>query len=376
MTEAVPFSDLKVAIVHYWLVGMRGGEKVIEDICMLFPQADLYTHVAIPENLSDALNRHSITETFVGRLPGAKKHYQKYLPFMPRALESLDLTGYDLVISSESGPAKGVITDPDTVHLCYCHSPMRYIWDQYHVYRAQAGRVAKLIMPLMAPSLRLWDHASAARPDHIIANSEFIRRRISKSWGRDASVIHPPVDLSAFQPGDPDAIGEFYLYVGELVSYKRPDLMVEAFNASGKPLVVIGEGAEKAALEQMASSNVTFLGRASFDVLKDHYARCRALVFPGVEDFGIIPLEAMASGRPVIAYAKGGALETVTEGKTGTFFTEQTPEALNAAIARLEADLLPQMDPKAIAADMTRFSRDRFRDEFAAAVTEHLARHG
>lgn len=189
---------MKVAIVHYWLVGMRGGEKVIEEFCKLYPDADIFTHAAIPENLSDTIRRHKITETFIARLPGGRKHYQKYLPLMPHALEALDLTGYDLVISSESGPAKGIITHPDALHICYCHSPMRYIWDQYHIYRAEAGRLTRLMMPWLAHKLRIWDMASAARVDHFVANSGFIARRIAKSWRRKAAVIYPPVDVSAF----------------------------------------------------------------------------------------------------------------------------------------------------------------------------------
>ena len=231
-----PFAGLKVAIVHYWLVGMRGGEKVIEELCEMFPGADIFTHVARPENLSATLLKHRITESFVGRLPGAKSHYQKYLPFMPRALEGFDLTGYDLVISSEAGPAKGVICDPDAVHVCYCHSPMRYIWDQYHVYRAGAGRLTRWVMPWLAHRLRVWDQSSAARVDHVIANSHFIQRRVAKTWGRESDVVHPPVDLQAFRPGEADQVGDHYLYVGELVGYKRPALMIDAFNHSGRPL--------------------------------------------------------------------------------------------------------------------------------------------
>lgn len=377
MLDHFDFSDLKVAIVHYWLVGMRGGEKVIEELCTLFPQADIFTHAAIPENLSDRLRQHKITETFIARLPGGRKHYQKYLPLMPRALEALDLSGYDLVISSEAGPAKGVITDPDTLHLCYCHSPMRYVWDQYHVYRAQAGRAARAIMPLFAPSLRLWDHASAARPDEIIANSNFVRARVAKSWGRDARVVHPPVNLAAFQPGPPSEVDDYYLYVGELISYKRPDLMIEAFNDSGRRLLIIGDGAERADLEARAKSNIRFLGRADFQTLRHHYQRCQALIFPGVEDFGIIPLEAMACGRPVLAYGKGGALETIAPGRTGLFFDTPSVQSLNAVIDHFEQDLAQRLDPQIMAAHVAQFSQDRFRHEFSQIVADHLpgARH-
>lgn len=364
----------RVAIVHYWLVGMRGGEKVIEELCRLYPDADIYTHVADPAKLSDTIRRHKITETFIARMPKGRKLYQKYLPFMPRALEALDLTGYDLVISSEAGPAKGIITDPDTLHVCYVHSPMRYIWDQYHVYRAQAGRMTRLLMPLIAHPLRVWDATSAMRVDHFIANSKFIARRVAKSWRREATVIHPPVDVAAFRRDTPAELGDFYLYAGELISYKRPDLVVEAFNRSGKPLVVIGDGAASASLRQMAGSNVTFLGRVSFDVLKDHYARCRALVFPGIEDFGIMPLEVMASGRPVIAYAKGGAEETVVDGRTGIHFHEQSVPALEAAIARCEA-MMDDFDPDVLLRHAEAFSAEVFRDRISNFITEKLADH-
>ncbi|MEL6700058.1 MAG: glycosyltransferase [Pseudomonadota bacterium] len=361
---------MRIAIVHYWLVGMRGGEKVIEEISKIFPEADIFTHVAIPENLSERLRGHKITESFIARLPGGRKHYQKYLPLMPRALEAFDLTGYDVVISSESGPAKGVITDPDALHLCYVHSPMRYIWDHYWIYQSQAGRLARMAMPLFAPGLRLWDTASAARVDHFVANSAFIARRVAKTWRREAHVIHPPVDVEGFRPQEtvqapaPDAP---YLYAGELVSYKRPDLAVDACTRSGRPLVVIGEGAARADLERRAGPNVTFLGRVSFEVLKQNYRDCRALIFPGVEDFGIIPLEVMMSGRPVIAYGKGGACETVVHGKTGLLFDAQSVDATEAALTAFEAQS-GSIIPEACMAHAAGFDAARFRRDLSAHI--------
>ena len=271
----------RVALIHYWLVGMRGGEKVLEALCRMYPQADIYTHVYTPATISDTIKRHRIFETSVGRLPFAAKLYQSYLPFMPRALEEIDLTGYDLVISSEAGPAKGVIVPPDAFHLCYCHSPMRYLWDQYHIYRNSAGFLKRLMMPHLAHRLRSWDVTSAARVDQFVANSNHVAARINKYWRRDAAVVHPPAELEAFQPVDADKVGDFYLWVGELAPYKRPDMMIEAFNELGLPLVVIG-GPQKTreALEAKAKSNITFLGRTGFDVLRDHMSRCRALIFP------------------------------------------------------------------------------------------------
>ena len=363
---------MRVAIVHYWLVGMRGGEKVIEELCKIFPEADLFTHVAIRENLSPRLRSHSITESFIARLPGGRRHYQKYLPLMPRALEGFDLTGYDLVISSEAGPAKGVITDPDCLHVSYVHSPMRYIWDQYWAYQAQAGWLARLAMPLFAPSLRQWDMASAARVDYIIANSEFVARRISKAWGRKSTVIHPPVDVAAFAPSrmpDPAGPNSPYLFAGELVSYKRPDLVVDACTRLGRPLVVIGDGPARADLERRAGPTVTFLGRVDFKTLKANYRNCRALVFPGIKDFGIVPLEVMMSGRPVIAFGKGGATETIVEGQTGMFFHAQTVDAVADAIKDFEADPAP-ISPEATMAWARKFSAKRFRRQFTGYLAE------
>lgn len=361
---------MKVAIVHYWLVGMRGGEKVVEEICKIFPEADIFTHAAIPENLSDTLNGHKITETFIAKLPGARKHYQKYLPLMPRALEALDLTEYDLVISSESGPAKGVITDPDTLHICYVHSPMRYIWDHYWVYKSQAGLVARLLMSFFAHRLRLWDTISAARVDVVIANSKFIQNRIAKAWRRDAVVLHPPVDLSAFKTAVPPPLPKPdapYLFAGELVGYKRPDLVVEACTRLNRPLVVIGDGTAKERLVAMAGPTVSFLGRVDFETLKAAYRDCRALIFPGIEDFGIVPLEVMASGRPVLAFGKGGALETVVAGTTGDFFTSQTTDAVISAITEFE-DRVEPYSPADCIAQAEKFSAERFRQEMVGII--------
>ncbi|WP_226629369.1 glycosyltransferase [Alloyangia pacifica] len=362
---------MKIALVHYWLVGMRGGEKVLEELCKLFPNADIYTHVAIPEKLSDTLNAHRITETFIGNLPGARKHYQKYLPLMPHALEALDLSEYDLVISSESGPAKGVITRPDAVHICYVHSPMRYIWDQYHVYRKQSGFITRAIMPILAHKLRIWDVTSARRIDKLVANSKFVAKRTRKFWGRDADVIYPPVNTSEFRPKEYQEPQDFYLYAGELASYKRADLAIKAFKGSKRKLVVIGEGSERAKLEEMAGENITFLGKVPFDELKRHYAQCKALIFPGVEDFGIIPVEVMASGRPVIAYAGGGALETVVDGETGVLFDEPSSKCLTEAMEKLEATY-KKFDQKKIIEHAEQFSNCRFQKEIMEMISRSV----
>ena len=350
---------MRVAIIHYWLVGMRGGEKVLEELCLLYPHADIFTHVHDAGRTSAAINRHKITTTYISRLPFPRKLYQKYLPFMPSALEELDLTGYDLVISSESGPAKGVITHPNAVHICYCHSPMRYLWDQYHTYRTNASWLTRLVMSLTMPALRAWDVASSAHVDHFIANSSFIARRIAKVYRRESTVIFPPVDLEAFSVAAQPS-RDFYFYIGQLVPYKRVDLAVAACTRLGRRLVVVGTGSEAARLRAMAGPTVEFRGWASAEDLGACYQNCRGLLFPGEEDFGIVPLEAMASGRPVIAYGSGGALDTVVDGVTGVFFDEQSVDDLAAAITRFEA-MEECFDPQAIRQHARGFGRDIFR---------------
>ncbi|MGY2904819.1 glycosyltransferase [Bradyrhizobium sp. URHC0002] len=348
---------MKVAIIHYWLVGMRGGEKVIEALCEMYPQADIFTHVYVPEMISEKIKKHRIIPTFINALPRAASMYKTYLPLMPLALEQLDLRGYDLVISSESGPAKGVIPPSDALHVCYCHTPMRYIWNMYHDYRDSAGLVTRLLMPPLSHYLRTWDVASAARVDSFVANSTTVAGRIHRYYGANATVIHPPVDTDAFAVAAPSEIGDFYLMAGELVSYKRPDLAVRAFNEMKMKLVVIGGGEMLDKIRDLAGPTVTVMGSQPFDVLKHHYARCRALIFPGEEDFGMVPVEAMASGRPVIAFGKGGATETVMEGVSGTFFAEQTVQAITSAVKRL-AD--SNIDPARIVEHARLFGREQF----------------
>ena len=365
---------MKVAIVHYWLVGMRGGEKVVEALCEMYPQADIFTHVYVPDAVSDRIRAHKVTTTFVGRLPRAPKAYRNYLPLMPLALEQLDLSGYDLVISSESGPAKGVIAPAEALHVCYCHSPMRYLWNMYHEYRRTAGRLQRLLMPPLAHYLRMWDASAANRVDLFVANAEIVARRIEKYYRRDAEVVHPPVDVASFAPVDPNEVGDFYLMVGELVAYKRPDLAVKAFNATGRKLRIIGGGERLSEIRALAGPNVEVLGPQPFDVLRRDYARCRGLIFPGEEDFGIVPVEAMASGRPVIAFGRGGALETVLDGRTGVLFEEQTVESLNAAVERCERCERMTFSPAALRVHAERFGKERFKQEFGALVDAELAR--
>lgn len=358
---------MKVAIVHYWLVGMRGGEKVVEAICELFPEADIFTHVYCADRISEGIRCHNVKTTFISRLPFSQKHYQSYLPLMPFALEQLDLREYDLVISSESGPAKGVITRPDALHVCYCHTPMRYVWSGYHSYRGRSNPLIRMLMPPLMYRLRLWDFASASRVDHFIANSHNVAERIMKYYRREATVIYPPVELlgldTAKRPED------FYLFVSQLVPYKGADIAIEAFNRLGKRLVVIGHGEDHARLRKLAGPNIEMLGWQDGATLKDYYARCKALIFVADEDFGMVPVEAMSTGRPVIAYSRGGALETVIPGETGVLFDEQTPDSLIGAVEQFEA-LEHTFDRARIARHAKRFSKGVFKKQMA----EHLSR--
>ena len=348
---------MRVAIVHYWFVGMRGGEKVVEALLRQFPDADVYCHVYDPGAISPLIAGSIRGTTFINRLPFAKTRYQAYLPLMPLALEQLDLRGYELVISSESGPAKGVIVDPEALHLCYCHSPMRYVWDMYHDYRASAGWLTRFLMPPVMHYLRVWDVTSANRVSHFICNSHYVAARVRQYYRRSASVIHPPVALDEFEPVA--EIDDYYLFVGQLVDYKRADLAVEAFNANGRPLKVVGNGPQMKCLKASAGTNVELLGKVDATQLKQLYARCKALIFPGVEDFGIVPLEAMASGRPVIALGQGGALETVVDGETGVLFSHQSIDSLNEAILRFEQSV-DRFHSPVLRRHAEQFSEDRF----------------
>lgn len=305
----------------------------------LYPEADLFLHVGDEGLIRSTVGekfRGKIKTTFISSMPFAKKYYQKYLPLMPLALEQLDLSGYGLVITSESGPSKGVITDPEAIHICYCHSPMRYIWDMYHSYLNNAGKIIRILFPLIAHWLRIWDFASAARVDFFISNSNFVSQRINKTYKRSSVVIPPPVEVSKFNWDRPRS--DFYLCLGQLVGYKRVDLAVEAFNELNLPLIVIGEGEEMSRLTMKAKANIVFLGRQPFEVVKNHLETCRALIFPGTEDFGIVPVEAMAAGAPVIAFKKGGILDTVLDGETGILFEDQTCESLERAVRYFESN--------------------------------------
>ncbi|MBZ9604319.1 glycosyltransferase family 4 protein [Phyllobacterium chamaecytisi] len=363
--------QLRVAIVHYWLVSMRGGEKVVEELCRMFPQADIFTLVCNPDRISDFLKTRNIRTSFLQKIPGAKRHYTKMLPLMPFALEQFDLQEYDLVLSSESGPAKGVITRADALHICYCHSPMRYIWDQFHVYRLGLPWLGRALMSITAPMLRAWDVTTASRVDVFVANSSYVANRIQRFYDRDSAVIHPPVATDDFAVGR--GKGEFYLYAGQLTAYKRPDIAVRACTESGRKLIVIGEGEQAAYLKSIAGPTVQFLGHQPFPVLRDHLSRCRALLFPGTEDFGILPVEAMASGRPVLAFDAGGARETVSSSHVGLRFAVQSKESLLDAMVSFE-EIEDDFDPHAIRDHALKFSSMVFRDRLTALIDEQLSR--
>lgn len=368
---------MRVAIIHYWLVGMRGGEKVVEALCRMYPQADIYTHCVRLEALSPLLRQQRIQTTFIQSLPRSQQWYKHYLPLMPLALEQLNLRGYDLVISSESGPAKGVLVPARTPHVCYCHTPMRYLWDFYHEYLQAAGWCTRLLMRPLFHYLRLWDVASAQRTDRVVANSNEVAQRVARWWGREARVVHPPVDVQHFAspqaaPGENPAVApregkNYYLYFGQLVAYKRVDVAIAACTARGRRLIVAGDGEERERLQALAGPSVTFEGRVDDARLQELYASCRGLLFPGEEDFGIVPVEAMAAGCPVFTYGRGGTLETVVDGETGLFFPAQTPEALDEALTRFESGEVV-FDPAVIRRRAELFTEARFQEGFAAEV--------
>jgi glycosyltransferase involved in cell wall biosynthesis len=368
----------RIAIVHYWFVNRRGGERVVETMAKMFPQADLFSLVVDPEKLHPTLRERSITASFLQKVPGGRRWHRHMLPFYPFALEQFDLSDYDLVLSSESGPAKGVLTNSRTCHVCYCHSPMRYLWYFYHGYKngRTLGAFSRPIFSWVSHYLRMWDSLSAQRVDHFVANSRTVAARIRKHYRREAAVIHPPVNIRAgYLAG---RIEDYYLFVGQLVDYKRVDLAIEACNRLGRRLHVVGEGEQYKTLRRLAGPSITFCGQLSDQELHEQYAHCRALVFPGEEDFGIVPVEAMSFGRPVIAYGRGGATETVrgfspqdstvAATSSGLFFEKQTAESLIEAMLAFER-VQSQFSPFGIKQSVERFDESHF----TASLGEFLA---
>lgn len=366
---------MKVAIVHDWLTGMRGGEAVLEAIAELYPGAPIHTLIAFPEALSPGLRARPIVTTWMQRLPGVRERYRHFLPLMPFAIESLDLSAYDLVVSSSHCVAKGVRKREGAFHACYIHAPMRYMWDRFGDYfsPAKSGWITRTAARMLRPWFQRWDRRSSRGVDLFVANSGFIASQVGRIYQRPAQVLHPFASLSRFlsSPRRPDL---FYLMVGAFAPYKRVDLAIEAFNQLGLPLWIVGSGQEEARLRAMAGPTIRFFGSADDETVSDLYSRCRAFVFPGVEDFGITPLEAMASGAPVIAFAEGGALETVTP-ETGVFFAEQTVHAIEAAIRQVESPDFQAGAARREWACRSRaaaFEREAFKERFGRLVEKAM----
>jgi len=328
---------VKTALVHDWLTGMRGGEKVLLSLARLFPTAPIFTLVHVKGSVSPELEARDIRTSFLQRFPGIGRRYRYFLPLFPRAAAALDLSDFDVVISSSHCAAKGVRAPPRALHLCYCHTPMRYVWDRYDDYFGP-GRVSPLasrIIPVIAEGLRAWDIATAAGVDRFAANSLHVAGRIRRYYGRDAAVIPPPVDTSFFTPG-PGGAASYDLVVSALAPYKRIDLVVDAYRGTGRAVKIVGTGPEESRLATSSPKEVCFLGQVADSELRDLYRGCRAVVMPGVEDFGIVPVEAMACGRPAVVFAQGGGPESVVPGETGLIFNEPTAASLRAAVDSLE----------------------------------------
>lgn len=358
-----PAAGPRVALVHDWLTGMRGGERCLEVFCELFPDAPVFTLLHVPGSVSPVIERHRIVASFVQSLPSAATRYRHYLPLFPAAVRGLSLTGHDLVISLSHCVAKAVRVPTGALHLCYCFTPMRYVWDLEADYARDAGWLTRLALPPLAAALRRWDQRTDGVHE-FVAISRHIADRIRRVYGRPAEVIHPPVDVARFRLAE--TLDDYYLVVSALVPYKRVDLAVAAAGRLGRRLLVVGTGPEEARLRAMASPTVSFLGWRPDAEVAELYARCRAVLFPSVEDYGIVPLEAAAAGRPTIALARGGALETMVEldaagpePPTAVLFAEPTVDALAAAMTTFEA-AADRFDPRALRARAARFDRPRF----------------
>jgi glycosyltransferase involved in cell wall biosynthesis len=367
---------MKVAIIHDWLVTYAGAERVLEQMLLAYPEADLFSLIDfVPREERGFLGGRPVHTSFLQRIPSMRDRYRRFMPLMPLAVEQFDLSGYDLVISSSYAVAKGVLTGPDQLHLCLCHSPMRYAWDLQHQYLHETGLdhgIRGAMARWMLHRLRIWDLRTANGVDGFIAVSHFIARRIWKVYRREASVIYPPVDIESFTPGI--SREDFYVTASRMVPYKRMDVLVEAFAAMpARRLVVIGDGPEARRIRAKGAPNILFLGQQPLDALRDHLQRARAFVFAAQEDFGIAPLEAQACGTPVIAYGKGGALESIRgldePSPTGIFFEEPTPAAVVASVELFERQE-QRITPEACRRNALRFGPQRFRDELRAYVDQ------
>ncbi|MEK7529075.1 MAG: glycosyltransferase [Patescibacteria group bacterium] len=356
----------RVALVADWLTNRGGAERVILALRDIFPHAPVYTSVYNPDRLPGFENCTVVT-SFIQKLPFAKTKHFIYLPLMPYAFEQFDFSNFDIVISSAHSAAKGIITKPRTLHISYCHSPMRYCWDNSHEYVEQYGIPSLLRRPAerLLSRLRVWDRVAADRVDFFIANSKYIKKRIQKYYRRDSTVIYPPVDTSFF--GGKPQTSEYYLAVGRLTPYKKFDLIIEVFNELKWPLVIVGDGKDMNSLKKKAGPTIRFLGNISDEELRDVYMKAKALVFPQVEDFGIAPVEAMSAGKPVIAYAEGGALETINPGLSGLFFEEQKPESLKKALLEFEA---MRWTPSDVRKHAGQFDKKLFQEQILQFVEE------
>ncbi len=367
---------MKVAIVHDWLVTYGGAERVVEQMLKMYPEADIFTLVYDEKKMGKIFPKEKVHTSFVQKIPKATKLYTKFLSLMPKAFESFDLTSYDLVIASSSSCAKGVITSPNTAFVAYIHSPMRYAWDLYYDYFKRSGKITRFFMKRQMGAIRQWDFLSSQRINVLVANSSYIKKRIKKFWNRDAKVIFPPVDTDRLSPGNME-IEDFYVVFSRFVSYKRVDLAISACGQLGRKLVVIGSGSQEAELKALASkyrnAEIKFTGRISDEEVQTYLQKCRGMIFSAEEDFGIIPVECQACGRPVIAFGKGGALETVVDGTTGIFFDQQTEESLKNAILRFEdLDKAGTFKTDVIVGHAQKFSSERFRKELQSVIDETL----
>lgn len=366
---------MKVAIIHDWVIGMRGGEKVLEQLCRLFPTAEIFTLFYIPENVSSIIQEHNVHTSILQKIPGALKHYRYLLPLFPKAVSLWKFDRFDLVISISHCVAKGVRVPKNTPHICYCLTPMRYIWDNFESYFApgRSSFIVRNAMKLLRPYLQHWDVRSSSGVDYFIAISQFIAHRIQKYYNRRAEIIYPPVDTEFFHPSRSVEKEIFYLIVSALVPYKRIDIAVSAFNKlNDKKLKIVGVGPEYLRLKRMCKNpNIEFLGSVSGEKLRQLYRKARALIFCGIEDFGIAMVEAQACGTPVIAFARGGATEIVTHRETGILFPEQSPDALIDALLTLEQT---EFSPERLRESALRFSAERFRYKFTDFIQRRMGR--
>ncbi len=360
---------MKVALIHDHLAQDGGAEKVLKVLAEMFPQAPIFTLLCEKKNVDKYYKNRQIQTSIIQKLPGGVTHYQWYMPFMPMAVEFFDLSGYDLVISDASAFAKGVITSTKTLHICYCHTPTRYIWDYTHQYinELRYNKYFKKVISLILNYIRIWDKIAADRPDVYIANSRTVQARIKKYYRRDSSVIYPPVEIDQFYITD--KVSDYYLIGGRLAPYKRADLAIEAFKKLGLKLKIFGDGVDLKRLRQLAgdSNNIEFLGRVDDKIKAELYSNCLAFINPQEEDCGITMIEAMASGRPVIAFRRGGATETVIENVTGVFFNEQSADSLMAAVQSFSPD---QFNPRLIRQQAEKYSVERFKNEIKKFIEE------